>query len=387
MQFWTRNLFSGLILLLLADAASAANIQQVTATPSSAGVGAQVQISVQKGGSGNCGALLLFGDGATFGPFGFGSNPRVFTHSYAQAGTYTITAQPKKKGNLAKCNGAARTTTVTITGGGGGGGKRPVAVPGGRPTIGKKRAPMKRQQRDPDDGKIIKVIKAVDVKPYANSVDFWIQLGADARVTVTATPQEAAPNPSPVSVSKKLTAGKHTKFRLDGVSPGTAYKYKVVVNNQGGTFTKEGPFRTKKRSVRIVVREVHAIDDGDDTDAGEFGFTLHGYENPNGLYQPRVDFNHDISTGTMVNSNESVTFENVRERSLKVGVSVSESDSGFGNRGDASTRHFEKNLNLGWANDRKPGTQTRALSWDVKKGGDNAFHVVMKVELRVSYGP
>ena len=136
-----RSLLASAGLLGLAATAHAGNIQQVTATPNTVGPGQPVQIQVTRGGSGNCGARVQFGDGAATDPFGFGSNPRSFTHSYANPGTYTITAQPRRRGNLDPCNGSPKTTTVTVGSGGGAVFERAPVVPGGlrkrRPEIGR----------------------------------------------------------------------------------------------------------------------------------------------------------------------------------------------------------------------------------------------------------
>ena len=105
--------------LLVGGTAQAARIEGVTASPGSTPPNAPVQVTVLKSGSGSCGALLDFGDGQSRGPFGFNTNPRVFTHPYAQPGTYTITAKPRKKGNLAACKGGPKTATVTVASPGG----------------------------------------------------------------------------------------------------------------------------------------------------------------------------------------------------------------------------------------------------------------------------
>ncbi len=106
--------------LCTATSVHAGNIQQVTATPNAVSPGQPVQIDVLRGGSGNCGAMVRFGDGEKTDPFGFGANPRVFTHSYATPGSYTVSAQPKRRGNLDPCSGPTRTTVVTVSSGGGG---------------------------------------------------------------------------------------------------------------------------------------------------------------------------------------------------------------------------------------------------------------------------
>ncbi len=107
--------FATAAIVLGAGAAWAGSIHSVQTASSRITPGTPIQITVKRGGSGNCGARLVLGDGNVIGPFGFGTNPRVFSHSFANEGVYTITAQPRKHGSLAKCNGNARTTELIVS--------------------------------------------------------------------------------------------------------------------------------------------------------------------------------------------------------------------------------------------------------------------------------
>ena len=103
----------------LAVSVSAQTLSGVTAAPAQAKVGEPVKATMTfdvKDNVLNCGMRLSWGDGTNTDdkinqPQ---DSPKVSSHTYAKPGTYTITAEPKRKDSSLKCSGKNLTTTVTV---------------------------------------------------------------------------------------------------------------------------------------------------------------------------------------------------------------------------------------------------------------------------------
>ncbi len=103
----------------LAVSVSAQTLSGVTAAPAQAKVGEPVKATMTfdvKDNMLNCGMRLSWGDGTNTDdkinqPQ---DSPKVSSHTYAKPGTYTITAEPKRKDSSLKCAGKNMTTTVTV---------------------------------------------------------------------------------------------------------------------------------------------------------------------------------------------------------------------------------------------------------------------------------
>lgn len=359
------------LIVLAGGAAQAANIQSVVATPTATPQG-QVQITVTKAGAGNCGARLLLGDGEIIAPFGFGTNPRTFTHTYAQPGSYTVTAQPRKKGNLGKCGGSAKTANVTVSSGGATSG-RGVAAP-----ATSERAPLKPVpvpvQAAPDEDRSLQGFRSVDVTPFATFAEVRVKLTFRAdTITLTATPQVTG-NASPVSTSTTNTSG--GKLTLLGLTPARTYSYEVVTTGDVN-IARTGTFTTRNRTVKLVVEEYHAVDDGDDTSDGDFKFT---FSQP-GL--PSMTISHVIGTGDSVHANDELLFRKVQKDPFRLTVKVRESDEGSPT---TSGSEIEQWRDFSLSGIGEPGGGKIPFQWDVNQtAGQNPFRVLIKGHLRVSF--
>ena len=102
--------------LLAAGAAHAGKISAVRADTPSIVAGTQAKITVDGEDEAICGLRLEYGNGdvdVTKMNAGKDMFPRVFTHTYAQPGTFTIVAKGGRDGNTLGCTGNA-TATITV---------------------------------------------------------------------------------------------------------------------------------------------------------------------------------------------------------------------------------------------------------------------------------
>jgi hypothetical protein len=111
---------------------SAQTLTGVKVEPAQAKVGESVKLTAElevKDGSINCGLLFNWGDGtSTYEQVNQVKDvPRIGTHAYAKAGTYTVSVEPTKASSSLKCAGKDIKTTVVVAA------PAPVAAPAKRP--------------------------------------------------------------------------------------------------------------------------------------------------------------------------------------------------------------------------------------------------------------
>lgn len=103
--------------LLAAPLAHAGSIGGVRVDPPTIVVGQPVQVTIDGQDEGNCGLRLEYGNGdvdVTGMREGKDRFPRVFMHTYAGPGTFTLIAKGGRDGNTSGCTGEARTTLTVM---------------------------------------------------------------------------------------------------------------------------------------------------------------------------------------------------------------------------------------------------------------------------------
>ncbi len=326
---------------LTAAAGQAAQIQWITASPTSVAPGGQVTITVKKSGSGNCGARIVIqrpGDPATIiGPFGFGTNPRVFTHTFAEAGTYDVIARPKKKGNLAACNGSEKATSVTVSSGGGG--SRPTGVF----QKSRDRVLTKKKPGDPGtmrpaatagsiakDGLKVKLITGVQVKPSASSADFVVTTSVPARFSLHvlyAYPTKVCDRhyDGPGGTASIGGRRKHWETMVATLEPNRSYHFEICAETEKNVFEHYvGSFFTGRRTASVSINKVHIIDDGDAGIAGEGEMLFFFWVNGQALPSSAVN----LSSGDTWNPNAGKGLDPVGE-TVRIEVAATEADDRF----------------------------------------------------------
>jgi hypothetical protein len=111
-------LFAGLLFAALAWPAAAQTIANVTVEPAAVKIGEPVKITVNfdKADAIGCNVRVYFGDG------GKQDNkinqdkdvPKVVTHTYTKAGSFTVKAEGKTALPLPKCSGVTRSAVVKV---------------------------------------------------------------------------------------------------------------------------------------------------------------------------------------------------------------------------------------------------------------------------------
>jgi len=340
---------------LAAPAWTAPRLVSMESSTVSTRVGFPVTLTVVTQG-GKCGVMIDLGDGQRLHPAVQGV--LAFPITYATPGNYTVTAWGKKKAAKPKCMGSVAPLEIEV---------KPQLkaqqAPDGRPlkakpvppkaqqapSQGLKLRPLRKGGQVPGSSKggasqpnlpEVKLppheITSVSVRPFASFAEFTLGFSLSNAHVVEISAQAAGTN----RYIKKQNVGNGSTLIVTGLLAGTNYSYTIVATKAGVKSSKQGNFKTKRREVTIKITEVHAKDDGDDTSAGDFYFTfLGGNKLIGGLYHPRMDFSHDIDTGTMVATNHSMKIPNVAESPFDVKGTMTESDSGFGNRGAGSMDH------------------------------------------------
>ncbi|MDB5806467.1 MAG: hypothetical protein JWN73_3789 [Betaproteobacteria bacterium] len=105
------------VALLAAGVAHAGKVSAVRADTPSIVAGTQAKITVDGDDEAICGLRLEYGNGdvdVTKMSAGRDMFPRVFVHTYAQPGTFTIVAKGGRDGNTLGCSGNASTTITVV---------------------------------------------------------------------------------------------------------------------------------------------------------------------------------------------------------------------------------------------------------------------------------
>lgn len=344
-------LASGLTFLLAAPAA-ADRFKPLSVSTTSPSVGATLQVTV-KATTPACGFRLDLGDGRVVKAAVNGN--KVVPVVYDSAGTRTISVTGKKYGNKSACKGSASPVTVNVTGGGQGG----LLQRGRAPTGG-----LKRKDAAPSGGggpsdssmrpsaaqnapRTISVptcethpcVQNVTVTPAGDSAHFQITANKIHTAKILVGLQKPVGNrwssqmggPKLVATSQALRNPSLVDFL--SLEANKDYWYLVEITDEGGRSSfHSGRFSTKGRRVQVTLVKVHANDDGDDTDAGEFRI----YVFENGV--EKIYAHTDVSTGTSVDltgTNCSPSCSFVVEQAppkLRIGLGFEEVDSvpGFG---------------------------------------------------------
>lgn len=104
--------------IITAVAAQAQMLSGLKVEPAQVKAGEVVKITVEftNADTPNCGMKIHFGDGTdTTGKINQAKDvPFVVSHTYAKAGSYTVTAEPKRVDSVLKCSGKNLTQSVTV---------------------------------------------------------------------------------------------------------------------------------------------------------------------------------------------------------------------------------------------------------------------------------
>ena len=104
------------IALMIALPAQAGSIGGIRLDPPTVVTGQPVQVTIEGQDEGNCGLRLEYGNGdvdVTRMSAGKDNFPRVFSHTYAGPGTFTVTAKGGRDGSTMGCTGEAK-ATITV---------------------------------------------------------------------------------------------------------------------------------------------------------------------------------------------------------------------------------------------------------------------------------
>lgn len=292
----------------LAAASTAANLQQVTASPNPAQVGQSVAVTV-KTGSGPCAYLVSFGNGQSTGVVGNGTGTKTYSTQYAQPGSFTITVQGQKKGNKPKCGGTKTTTVAVQSRGGPRGGASPLgkASKGAVNTLGAGGSkPMPNLKLGCDD---LPCVTGVETEPHGTYADLKVFTSQAASVQVYASTKPLSPNALGKPPHSAMNFGyEHaTTLRLTNLEAGTLYHYVAKsVDPNGVAMWKKGTFKTLRRRVTLSIEKMVVHDDGDGgtTGKGDFWiFLFHGNKKEKvevkvgtgGTYAPLVPGLHSLT--------------------------------------------------------------------------------------------